>query len=63
MLCVQEFDINFNLTAVFSLKKILTSSSDLSLIGYVWKYKYYWKSKAFEYGEFKMRLKFIKKLV
>ena len=38
---LQEFDVNFDLTAVFSLKISSTCSPDLSPIEHIWEYKYY----------------------
>ena len=38
---LQEFDVDLDLTVVFSLKKGLTCSPDLSPIEYIQEYKYY----------------------
>ena len=58
---LQEFDVNLDLTEIFSLKKISAYSSDLSLIEYIREYKYITEVlNHFQYGDFKTRLKFIK---
>ena len=57
---VQEVDIDVDLTAVFSLKKSLSCSSDLSPLNAFQNINITEALKHFRYGEFKARLKFIK---
>ena len=42
---LQEFDVNLDLSEIFSLKKSQACSPDLSPIEYIRYYKYYWRSK------------------
>ena len=56
----QEVDIDVDLTAVFSLKKNLPWSSDLSPLNTFENINITEALKNFRYGEFKTRLKFIK---
>ena len=44
---LQEFDVNLDLTEIFSLMKNPACSTDLSPIEYIQEYKYYWISKTF----------------
>ena len=44
---LQEFDVNLDLTEIFSLKKSPDCSPDLSLLEYIREYKYCWSSKIF----------------
>ena len=44
---LQEFDIDVDLTTVFSLKTISPCSLDWSPIEHIRQYKYYWSSKTF----------------
>ena len=58
---LQEFNINFNLTAVFILRKfypVVQTLAQLNTFGYI--YKLLKIKKKFQYGEFKTRLKFTK---
>ena len=57
---VQEVDIDGDLTAVFSLNKSSSCSSDLSPLNTFENINISEDLKHFQYGEFKTRLKFIK---
>ena len=57
---VQEVDIDVYLTAVFSLKKSSSCSSDLNPLNTSENINITEALKHFKYGEFKTRLKFIK---
>ena len=57
---VQEVDIDVDLTAVFSLKKSSSYSSDLSPLNTIQNINITEALKHFQYDEFKSRLKFIK---
>ena len=57
---VQEVDIDKDLTAVFSLKKSSSCSSDLNPLNTSENINITEALKNFWYGEFKTRLKFIK---
>ena len=57
---IQEVDIDVDLTAVFSLKKKLPCSSDLSPLNTSENINITGALKYFRYGEFKTRLRFIK---
>ena len=57
---VQEVDVDVDLTAVFSLKKNSSCSSDLSPLNTFQKINITEALKHFQYGEFKTRFKFIK---
>ena len=57
---VQEVNIDVDLTAVFSLKKISSCSSDISPLNTFENININEALKHFRYGEFKTRLKFIK---
>ena len=57
---VQEVDIDVDLTAVFTLNKISSCSSDLNPLNTSENINITEALKHFRYGEFKTRLKFIK---
>ena len=57
---VQNFDIDFDLTAVFNFKNSPTSSSDLNRLKTFENINITKFLKRFQYDEFKARLKFIK---
>ena len=57
---VQEVDIDVDLTAVFSLNKSSSCSSDLNPLNTFDNINITEALKHFQYGEFKTRLKFIK---
>ena len=57
---IQEVDIDVDLTAVFSLKKNSSCSSDLNPLNTSENINIIEALKHFRYGEFKKRLEFIK---
>ena len=44
---LQEYDVDLDLTALFSLKTSPACCPNLSLIEYIQEFKYYWSSKTF----------------
>ena len=56
---LQEFNIDLDLTTLFSLKKSPPCGSDLYPLEHIWKYNITETLIHFQYGEFKTKFMFI----